>query len=122
MIFKITTYKFRYFVTTLNRSMKSPDWQTAITFEDITYKKSNGVARIAFNRPNVRNAFRPNTTSELIKAFYDAQEDTSIGVVLLSAEGPSTKDGIWSFCSGGDQKARGHQGYDGEDGQHRKKI
>ncbi|MDT0539684.1 1,4-dihydroxy-2-naphthoyl-CoA synthase [Croceitalea sp. P059] len=102
--------------------MSTPNWQSAIEFEDITYKKSNGVARIAFNRPNVRNAFRPNTTSELIKAFYDAQEDTSIGVVLLSAEGPSTKDGIWSFCSGGDQKARGHQGYVGQDGQHRLNI
>lgn len=86
--------------------MISPNWKIAIEFEDITYKKCDGVARIAFNRPNVRNAFRPHTTSELIKAFYDAQEDTSIGVVLLSAEGPSTKDGIWSFCSGGDQKAR----------------
>ncbi|TLP79205.1 1,4-dihydroxy-2-naphthoyl-CoA synthase [Maribacter sp. ACAM166] len=102
--------------------MKSPDWQTAIEFEDITYKKCKGVARIAFNRPNVRNAFRPHTTSELIKAFYDAQEDTSIGVVLLSAEGPSTKDGIWSFCSGGDQKARGEKGYVGTDGQHRLNI
>jgi naphthoate synthase len=102
--------------------MKSPNWQTAIEFEDITYKKCNGVARIAFNRPNVRNAFRPHTTSELIKAFYDAQEDTSIGVVLLSAEGPSTKDGIWSFCSGGDQKARGEKGYVGQDGQHRLNI
>ena len=90
------------------------EWITAREFEDITYKKCNGVARIAFNRPNVRNAFRPKTTSELYQAFYDAQEDTSIGVVLLSAEGPSTKDGVYSFCSGGDQNARGHQGYVGE--------
>jgi naphthoate synthase len=90
--------------------------------EDITYKKCNGVARIAFSRPNVRNAFRPKTTAELFQAFYDAQEDTSIGVVLLSAEGPSTKDGIYSFCSGGDQNARGRQGYVGEDGQHRLNI
>ena len=59
--------------------MDKIDWKTAIEFEDITYKKSNGVARIAFNRPDVRNAFRPKTTSELYKAFYDAQEDTSIG-------------------------------------------
>jgi naphthoate synthase len=102
--------------------MKSPNWKTTIEFEDITYKKCDGVARIAFNRPNVRNAFRPNTTSELIKAFFDAQEDTSIGVVLLSGEGPSTKDGIWSFCSGGDQKARGEKGYVGTDGQHRLNI
>ena len=102
--------------------MSEPAWKTAIKFEDITYKKSSGVARIAFNRPDVRNAFRPKTTSELYKAFYDANEDTSIGVVLLSAEGPSSKDGVFSFCSGGDQKARGHQGYVGEDGYHRLNI
>lgn len=63
------------------------NWTTVKEFEDITYKKSNGVARIAFNRPDVRNAFRPQTTKELYEAFYDANEDTSIGVVLLSAEG-----------------------------------
>ena len=79
--------------------MAQVEWKTAIEFEDITYKKANGVARIAFNRPNVRNAFRPKTTSELYRAFYDVQEDPSIGVVLLSAEGPSTKDGVYSFCS-----------------------
>jgi naphthoate synthase len=70
----------------------------------------------------VRNAFRPQTTSELYQAFYDAQEDASIGVVLLSAEGPSAKDGVWSFCSGGDQKTRGQQGYVGDDGMHRLNI
>ena len=102
--------------------MSVPHWTSVGSFEDITYRKSDGVARIAFNRPEVRNAFRPKTTSELIKAFSDAQEDTSIGVVLLSAEGPSPKDGIYSFCSGGDQKARGEQGYVGEDGYHRLNI
>jgi naphthoate synthase len=109
--------------------MSEINWQNVLPavrngkeFEDITYKKSNGVARIAFNRPNIRNAFRPNTTSELIQAFWDAQEDTSIGVVLLSGEGPSTKDGVYSFCSGGDQSARGRQGYVGQDGQHRLNI
>ena len=91
-------------------------------YRDITYRKSGNVARIAFNRPDVRNAFRPRTTSELYDAFYNAQEDTSIGVVLLSAEGPSRKDGVYSFCSGGDQKARGHQGYVGADGMHRLNI
>jgi len=85
--------------------MEKTNWVTVKKFEDITYKKCNGVARIAFNRPNVRNAFRPKTTKELYEAFYDAQEDTSIGVVLLSAEGPSTKDGVYSFCSGGDRKS-----------------
>ncbi|EIM78095.1 naphthoate synthase [Nitritalea halalkaliphila LW7] len=85
------------------------DWIVAKEYEDITYKKCQGVARIAFNRPEVRNAFRPKTTSELYDAFLDAREDTSIGVVLLSAEGPSPKDGVYAFCSGGDQRARGHQ-------------
>lgn len=102
--------------------MAQPDWKTAIKFEDITYKKAGGVARIAFNRPNVRNAFRPKTTSELYRAFYDVQEDPDIGVVLLSAEGPSTKDGVYSFCSGGDQSTRGQKGYVGEDGAHRLNI
>jgi naphthoate synthase len=100
----------------------SIDWKTVKEYEDITYKKCNGVARIAFNRPNVRNAFRPKTTAELYDAFYDAYEDATIGVVLLSAEGPSTKDGVYSFCSGGDQKARGQKGYVGEDGRHRLNI
>lgn len=102
--------------------MIEPKWVTAKKYEDITYQKSESVARIAFNRPNVRNAFRPKTTSELYNAFYDAGEDSSIGVVLLSAEGPSAKDGVYSFCSGGDQKSRGHQGYVGEDGYHRLNI
>ena len=102
--------------------MIQPQWKVAKEYEDITYKKSHNVARIAFNRPNVRNAFRPHTTSELLDAFQDAHEDTNIGVVLLSAEGPSTKDGIWSFCSGGDQNARGEKGYVGKDGYHRLNI
>ncbi|UYW01616.1 1,4-dihydroxy-2-naphthoyl-CoA synthase [Flavobacterium agricola] len=102
--------------------MSTINWQTAIEFEDITYKKFNGVARIAFNRPEVRNAFRPKTTAELLRAFHDAHEDTSIGVILLSSEGPSPKDGVYAFCSGGDQNARGHQGYVGEDGYHRLNI
>jgi len=100
----------------------SQNWNTVKEYEDITYKKCDGVARIAFNRPNVRNAFRPKTTSELLDAFHDAQEDLNIGVVLLSAEGPSTKDGVYSFCSGGDQKARGHKGYVGDDNYHRLNI
>src|SRR3970282_930499 len=98
------------------------DWITVKEYEDITYKKCNGVARIAFNTPDVRNAFRPKTNAELYNAFEDAQENTSIVVVLLSAEGPSSKDGVYSFCSGGDQNARGHQGYVGDDGQHRLNI
>lgn len=91
--------------------MAKANWKTAKEYTDITYKKSGGVARIAFNRPDVRNAFRPKTTAELYDAFSDAKEDNTIGVVLLSAEGPSSKDGVYSFCSGGDQKARGASGY-----------
>ena len=102
--------------------MTQPEWTTVREFQDITYKKSGGVARIAFNRPEVRNAFRPQTTSELYEAFFDAQEDPAIGVVLLCGEGPSPKDGVYAFCSGGDQKARGHQGYVGQDGRHRLNI
>jgi naphthoate synthase len=102
--------------------MSTPTWKVVKQYEDITYKKCNGVARIAFNRPEVRNAFRPKTVAELFEAFLDAREDTSIGVVLLSGEGPSPKDGIWAFCSGGDQRARGHQGYVDDDGMPRLNI
>jgi naphthoate synthase len=105
-----------------DHNMEQPQWKTVREFDDITYKKCDGIARIAFNRPEIRNAFRPKTTSELYEAFYDASEDPTIGVILLSAEGPSPKDGVYSFCSGGDQKARGHKGYVGEDGNHRLNI
>lgn len=91
-------------------------WQTAKEYEDITYRKRKGVARIAFNRPEVRNAFRPNTVNELLDAFTDARLDTEVGTILLSGEGPSPKDGIWAFCSGGDQSVRGKRGYEGSDG------
>ncbi|MEL6389687.1 MAG: 1,4-dihydroxy-2-naphthoyl-CoA synthase [Bacteroidota bacterium] len=91
-------------------------WEEAKTYQDITYRKANGVARIAFNRPEVRNAFRPNTVSELLEAFEDARLDRTIGVILLSGEGPSPKDGIWAFCSGGDQRVRSKSGYVGGDG------
>ena len=64
--------KIGYFYPKLKNIMSKIQWETAIEFEDITYKKCNGVARIAFNRPEVRNAFRPKTTSELYRAFYDA--------------------------------------------------
>ena len=92
------------------------NWTTIKQYEDITYKKSNGVARIAFNRPDVRNAFRPKTLFEMYEAFSDAKEDNNIGVVLLSAEGPSSKDGKFSFCSGGDQNVRTKTGYQADDG------
>ncbi len=87
------------------------NWKTVNEYEDITFKKSNGVARIAFDRPEIRNAFRPKTLFELQDAFMDVREDSRIGVVLLSGEGPSPKDGKWAFCSGGDQNVRGKAGY-----------
>lgn len=92
------------------------NWKTVKEYEDITYKKSNGVARVAFNRPEIRNAFRPKTVFELYEALSDAKEDNKIGVVLISGEGPSPKDGKWAFCSGGDQNVRSKTGYKGEDG------
>ena len=101
--------------------MQEPTWQTAKEYEDITYRKCNGVARIAFNRPDVRNAFRPGTVFELLDAFDDARNDGSIGVVLLSGEGPA-KDGVFAFCSGGDQKFRDKAGYKGNDGLDRLNI
>ncbi len=98
------------------------EWKTVKEFQDITFKKCGNIARIAINRPEVRNAFRPLTTSELYEAFYNVSEDPSIGVVLLTGEGPSPKDGVHAFCSGGDQKARGKRGYVGGDGNHRLNI
>ena len=96
--------------------MTDVQWQTPRTFEDITFKTSEeGIARIAFNRPERRNAFRPETILELQEAFRLVNEDPSIGVVLLTGEGPA-KDGVYAFCSGGDQAVRGHAGYIGADG------
>lgn len=87
------------------------NWKTVNEYEDITFRKSDGVARIAINRPEIRNAFRPKTLFELQDAFLDVREDSNIGVVLLTGEGPSPKDGKWAFCSGGDQNVRGKAGY-----------
>ena len=82
-------------------------------YTDITAHVSidGGVARIAFNRPEVRNAFRPHTVDELYRALDDARQNPRIGAVLLTGNGPSPKDGGWAFCSGGDQRIRGRDGY-----------
>ena len=96
-------------------SEAQPHWKEVKSYQDITYHKADGVARIAFDRPEVRNAFRPETLLELQEAFKDAGEDTSIGVVLLTGNGPA-EDGKWAFCSGGDQRIRGDEGYVGGDG------
>ena len=85
-------------------------WQQVGGYEDIIFEKSgDGIARVTINRPEVRNAFRPLTVTEMIDAFADAREDLDIGVVIL------TGTGTQAFCSGGDQKVRGEAGYVGED-------
>jgi naphthoate synthase len=87
-------------------------------FTDITYHLDvmGQVARIAFNRPEVRNAFRPQTVDELYRALDDARQNPKVGVVLITGNGPSPKDGGWAFCSGGDQRIRGKAGYEYADG------
>ena len=87
-------------------------WTTARTFEDIRYETTDqgSIAKITINRPEVRNAFRPKTVMELLQAFDLAHEDPKVGVIILTGEGEK------AFCSGGDQKVRGHAGYVGEDG------
>ncbi|MFW6346993.1 MAG: 1,4-dihydroxy-2-naphthoyl-CoA synthase [Cyclonatronaceae bacterium] len=97
------------------------NWSTAKEYTDITYKKAEGIARIAINRPEVRNAFRPQTVFELEDALLDAREDTGTGVILLTGEGPA-KDGVYAFCSGGDQRVRQAKGYQGKDGRQRLNI
>ncbi|MBS1739149.1 MAG: 1,4-dihydroxy-2-naphthoyl-CoA synthase [Bacteroidetes bacterium] len=97
-------------------------WTSVKEFQDITFKYCDGVARIAFNRPEVRNAFRPETVSELLEALIICHESQDIGVVLISGEGPSPKDGVWAFCSGGDQRVRAKTGYKGGDGINRFNI
>jgi naphthoate synthase len=85
---------------------------------DITYHQdtTGRIARIAFNRPQVRNAFRPHTVDELYRTMDDARQNPRIGAVLLTGNGPSPKDGGWAFCSGGDQRIRGRDGYQYADG------
>ena len=86
-------------------------WKSIKTFEDILFEKTeDGIAKITINRPKVRNAFRPKTVLELKEAFELAREDASVGVVILTGAGNE------AFCSGGDQKVRGHAGYVGQDG------
>ncbi|MFO1393021.1 MAG: 1,4-dihydroxy-2-naphthoyl-CoA synthase [Steroidobacteraceae bacterium] len=87
-----------------------PHWQAVRSYEDIRFEKDGGLARITICRPEVRNAFRPKTLFELIDAFTRAREDSSIGVIIFTGEGDL------AFCSGGDQRIRGDEGYVGDDG------
>jgi naphthoate synthase len=88
-------------------------------FTDITYHRAvgSGTVRIAFDRPDVRNAFRPHTVDELYRALDHARMSSDVGCVLLTGNGPSAKDGGWAFCSGGDQRIRGRTGYQYADGE-----
>lgn len=96
-------------------------WEPVAGFEftDITYHRAKDVpaVRIAFDRPEVRNAFRPHTVDELYTALDHARMSSDVGCVLLTGNGPSPKDGGWAFCSGGDQRIRGRSGYQYADGE-----
>ena len=98
---------------------RSASWEKVPGFDfgDITYHRAlgQGTVRIAFNRPEVRNAFRPRTVDELFRALDHARCSSDVGTVLITGNGPSPKDGGWAFCSGGDQRIRGKDGYQYED-------
>lgn len=96
--------------------MSDINWKSYGDYKDIKYEKSDGIAKITINRPEVRNAFRPITVFEMSQALYDAREDSAIGVVILTGEGKK------AFCSGGDQKIRGDSGYKDESGIHRLNV
>ena len=89
--------------------MPIPAWQGVPGYEDIRYEKAEGIAKVTIARPEVRNAFRPQTVTEMKRAFDDARDDGAIGVVILTGQGPE------AFCSGGDQRVRGDAGYVGTD-------
>ena len=98
---------------------KPEQWKpvSGFDFTDITYhrhvgtERADGIVRIAFDRPEVRNAFRPHTVDELYRALDHARRTPDVGTILLTGNGPSPKDGGWAFCSGGDQRIRGRSGY-----------
>ena len=89
---------------------RGAEWRAAGDFEDIRYETADGIAKITIDRPEVRNAFRPQTLIEISDALERAREDTGVGVIVLTGEGPL------AFCSGGDQRVRGDQGYETEPG------
>ncbi|MBN1482250.1 1,4-dihydroxy-2-naphthoyl-CoA synthase [candidate division KSB1 bacterium] len=96
--------------------MSSFSWQQIGDYTDIKYHKLDGIAKITINRPEVRNAFRPLTVKEMMQTFREAEEDPTIGVIILTGEGEK------AFCAGGDQKIRGDAGYKDEQGVHRLNV
>jgi naphthoate synthase len=106
---------------TVSELFDPAEWREAdgaASFTDVTAHRSldGRIARVAISRPEVRNAFRPHTVDELAQALEDARTDPKVGAVLLTGNGPSPKDGGWAFCSGGDQRIRGRDGYRYEGG------
>ena len=97
-------------------SLSNVSWVSSPPFSDIKFEKWNGIAKITINRPQVHNAFRPQTVKEMMHALEDAREDSSIGVIILTGEGKN------AFCSGGDQKIRGTAGYVDDKGIHRLNV
>lgn len=100
----------------MTMTRESIQWQSAGQYEDIKYDKAEGIAKITINRPQVRNAFRPQTVHEMSHALNEARDDESIGVIILTGEGDK------AFCSGGDQKIRGDAGYKDSDGTNRLNV
>ena len=102
-------------MTTVSDTFDPSEWKAVEghSFEDITYHRHvrHGIVRVAFDRPEVRNAFRPGTVDELYRALDHARMTPDVGCVLLTGNGPAPKDGVWAFCSGGDQRIRGRTGY-----------
>jgi naphthoate synthase len=96
--------------------MSQIEWEESGKYTDIKYSKLNGIAKITINRPEVRNAFRPLTVVEMMKALEEARNDDQIGVIILTGEGDK------AFCSGGDQKIRGDAGYVDDQGVHRLNV
>ncbi len=106
---------------TVSETFDPDRWEAVEGFDDladITYHRAvdHGIVRIAFDRPEVRNAFRPQTVDELYRTLDHARMTTDVGCVLVTGNGPSPKDGVWAFCSGGDQRIRGKDGYRYADG------
>src|SRR3982750_3998894 len=96
-------------------------WRQVPGFDDLvdlTYPRAveHGTVRIAFDRPEVRNAFRPGTVDELLRVLEHARTSSDVGCVILTGNGPSAKNGKWAFCTGGDQRIRGRAGYQYEGG------
>src|SRR3954447_18171684 len=99
------------------------DWDAVPGFEDLTdltyhRAKAHGTVRIAFDRPDVLNAFRPHTVDELLRTLEHARTSADVGCLILTGNGPSAKNGKWAFCTGGDQRIRGKAGYQYEEAGH----